>query len=69
MLVVKTGLSKHVSTQGQLAAAMHVAGGGRADFDHGKVQVWARTVLICLQELIDALQATAAAHLHSNVMR
>lgn len=34
---------KHVSKQ----TTMH-ARGGETDFDHGQVQVWPRTVLICL---------------------
>lgn len=41
------------------AAGTHLA--------HGEIQIWASTVLIRLQELIDALQATAAAHLHASL--
>ena len=32
---------------------------------HGEVKVWACAVFVCLQELINALQATATAHLQA----
>ena len=38
----------YVSKQNRLVTAMHVAAEGETDFDHGQVQVWPRTVLICL---------------------
>ena len=51
------------------SAGSHACGRrGGTDLDHGKVQVWTCTMLICLKEFIDALQATATTHLHCNVM-